>query len=152
MQQLNALYRAKRWFDFECAFNLAGDAVLGDGTDAEAIRLLGIKVMMCLRKLEKAEELLNMSRDKGESGFEHMLCFASMAGLRAQFDEARRQLMVLNKEYPMNPQVLRRLVQVCDQLRNYDGAAGFLRVALKLTPDDDRLIKRRRQYELLGVW
>ena len=152
LQQLNALSRAERWFDFERAFNLAGDAVLGDGADAEAIRLLGIKVMMCLRKLEKAEELLNMSRNKGDSGFEHMLCYASIAGLRAQFDEARSQLMVLNKKYPRNPQVLRRLVQVCEQLRDYDGAAGFLRVALKVIPDDDRLIKKRRQYELLGVW
>ncbi|WPL16540.1 Serine/threonine-protein kinase PrkC [Thiorhodovibrio winogradskyi] len=150
--QLNALHRAERWFDFAKVYESARDAVGQQSIDGAAIRLLGIKVYMHLRQLERAEAELKRAANYGEEGFEHALCRASIAGMKADFKGAREQLVELNKGNPMNPNVLRRLVQVCEQQRDYDAAAGFLRVALKAIPDDDRFVDKKTKYDILGVW
>ena len=152
LQQLNALYRAERWFDFARIYESSRNAVAQNSIDGAAIRLLGIKVFMRLRQLDRAEAELNRAADYGEECFEHALCRASIAGMKADFNDARQQLVKLNKVNPMNPKVLRRLVQVCEQQRDYDAAAGFLRIALKAIPDDDRLAEKKTRYEMLGVW
>ena len=152
LQQLNALYRAERWFDFAQVYESAQETVAQKGINGAASRLLGINVFMRLRKLDRAVAELNRAADYGEEGFEYALCRASIAGMRADFRSARQQLVALNKRNPMNPKVLRRLVQVCEQQRDYDAAAGFLRAALKVIPDDDRLAEKRAKYEMLGVW
>lgn len=152
LQQLNALYRDERWFDFAKVYESARDAAAQKSIDGAAIRLLGIKVYMRLRQLDRAQAELDRSAEFGEEGFEHALCRASISGMKADFVGARHQLVELNKGNPMNPKVLRRLVQVCEQQRDYDAAAGFLRVALKAIPGDDRLAEKKTKYEMLGVW
>ncbi len=152
LQQLNALYRAERWFDFEKAYESAANVATKAGNDEKAIRLLGLKVFLRLRKLDRAQNILDLAEKFGEQSFDHFLCRASIAGMKADFPRARTQLTELNKSYPMNASVLNRLVQVCEQQRDYDAAAGFLRVALKADPGNERLSRKRTQYEQLGVW
>jgi len=48
--------------------------------------------------------------------------------------------------------VLRRLIQVCEQQRDYAAAAGYLRAALRRLPDDPALNARRDRYRALGAW
>ena len=52
----------------------------------------------------------------------------------------------------MSTIVLKRLVLVCEQDRDYEAAAGYLRAVLKINRDDEKLLRKRQQYESLGMW
>ncbi len=152
MMQLNALFRAERWFDFEKIFVSQPGLDALPGSDGQTIRLLGIKVFLRLKQLERVRDLLSTAAKNGESTLEHALCEASLHGMQADYDQARTLLVDLNRGYPRNADVLRRLIQVCEQQRDYQASAGFLRVALKVAPDDERLQAKRQRYEALGAW
>ncbi|MEA3639301.1 MAG: tetratricopeptide repeat protein [Lamprobacter sp.] len=83
---------------------------------------------------------------------EHHLCEASLAGLQADYSRARTLLEVLNRGQPRTPEVLLRLVQVCEQQRDYGSAAGYLRAALRRLPENPALADKREQYRVLGAW
>lgn len=153
LQELNALYRAERWFDFEKSVNALDQAFLKseDATGAH-IRELAIKVFMKLRKLDRAQHILDVAKDLGDQSFELSMCEASIDAMQTRYTDARGKLMALNLFYPMNPMVLKRLVLVCEQERDYNAAAGYLRAALKACRDDEKLQQKRRQYEMLGKW
>jgi len=152
LHQFNAMYRAKRWFDFSNTLNRAGDLIFSDSPDCAVIRLLSIKVLMQLRKLDDAMKIVDFAFEAGEASFDHKLCRASITGMRAQFDQARSALEDMNRTYPRNPHILRRIIQVCEQQRDYKAAAGFLRVALKVSPDDEPLLEKRTRYEMLETY
>lgn len=150
---LNALYRSERWFDFErIVSGLSEDEISSSGMVGLQIRELAVKVFMKIRRLDRAQELLSIARNQGDDSFELSMCEASIDAMEARFSEARTKLEGLNRQYPMTVNVLQRLVLVCEQGRDYEAAAGFLRVALKIVKDDDKLIRKRQQYENLGVW
>jgi len=152
LHQFNAMYRAKRWFDFSNTLDRAGDLIFSDSPDFAVIRLLSIKVLMQLRKIDAAMKIVDFAFESGEASFDHELCRASITGMRAQFDQARSALEDMNRTYPRNPHILRRIIQVCEQQRDYDAAGGFLRVALKMLPDDESLLEKRTRYEVLGMY
>lgn len=153
LQELNALYRGELWFDFEkVAAGLDEGTLSVGGTVGTHIRELVIKVYMKLRKLDLAKHILDIAKKLGDRSFELSLCEASIVAMQTRYPEARGQLEVLNREYPMHPMVLRRLVLVCEQGRDYDAAAGYLRAALRVCRDDEGLLQKRQQYELLGKW
>jgi eukaryotic-like serine/threonine-protein kinase len=152
LMQLNALFRAERWFDFQDVYNAHPGIADIDGEDGSTMRLLGIKVFLRLKRFDRAEEILRQADERGESSLDHALCAASMSGLQADYHRARSLLEDLNRRHPRHPEVLRRLVQVCEQQRDYHAAAGFLRVALKVIPNDERLLTKRERYETLGAW
>lgn len=152
LMQLNALFRAARWFDFEKTFLAEPGIARTSGVDGAAMRLLAIKVFLRLRKLDVAQDLLGIATENDESSLDHGLCEASLVGMQANYDLARSLLEQLNRRYPRNREILKRLVQVCEQQRDYQSAAGFLRVALKVIPNDCHLADKRRQYEARGAW
>lgn len=153
LQELNALYRGERWFDFEKSVLGLDESYLNiEGSVGAHIRELTVKVFMKLRKLEQAQKLLTTAKQLGDSSFELSMCEASIEAMQTRYPEAKSQLEALNRAYPMNSMVLRRLVLVCEQERNYDAAAGYLRAALRVCRDDEKLQQKRRQYEVLGKW
>lgn len=153
LQELNALYRGERWFDFEKSVALLDQSFLMlDGATGVHIRELVIKVWMKLRKLDQAESVLDIAKALGDQSFELGMCEASIEAMQARYAQAKAQLENLNRAYPMNPMVLKRLVLVCEQSRDYDAAAGYLRAALRVSRDDGNLQQKRQQYELLGKW
>jgi serine/threonine-protein kinase len=153
LQELNALYRGERWFDFEKVFVGLDESYLSvEGTIGVHIRELVVKVYMKLRKLDLAKQALSIAKKLGDRSFEMDMCEASIEAMQARYAEARNQLEALNREYPMHPMILRRLVLVCEQGRDYDAAAGYLRAALRVCRDDEKLQQKRQQYEVLGNW
>lgn len=150
--QLHALFRQKRWCEFNKVFESDSEIALAPGNEGQAIRLQAIKVFMKLRSLDKALRLIEIARDQGEISMEHSLCEASISGIRADYLAARSQLEELNRSYPRNPEILSRLIQVCEQQRDYHASAGFLRAAMRLKPQDEALSQKRRRYESLGAW
>lgn len=150
--QLNALFRDKRWTAFASLFEEVATTTELDGDSGAGIRLQAIRVYLKLRDLDKASSLLEASRVNGEMCLEQGLCEASIAGMQAKYENARALLEDLNRSFPRNIQVLSRLVQVCEQQRDYQASAGFLRVALKLSPNDEKLSEKRNRYQALGAW
>tara|TARA_R110001583_G_scaffold195128_1_gene369562 strand:- start:247 stop:1728 length:1482 start_codon:yes stop_codon:yes gene_type:complete len=153
LQELNALYRGERWFDFEKSADALEEAFLEvEGAAGAHIRELVVKVFMKLRKLDKAQHILDIAKRLGDESFELSMCEASIEAMQTRYAEARSQLEALNRAYPMNAMVLKRLVLVCEQGRDYDAAAGYLRAALRVCRDDEKLLQKRQQYEMLGKW
>ena len=151
-QQLQALFRARRWFAFMDCFEQAAALPELEGTDGATMRLLGIKVLLKLQRLDQVAALLAITEQHAEQTLEHRLCSATLLGLRGDYGPAREHLEAINRDAPREVEVVRRLVQVCEQQRDFGAAAGYLRVLLKLLPDDDPLRDKRRVYEALGSW
>ena len=65
---------------------------------------------------------------------------------------ARKALETINRQSPSKSQVLVRLIQVCEQMRDYTAAAGYLRRALRVAGNDQELETKRQHYQKLGFW
>ena len=151
LQHLNALYRANRLFELEEVFSREYLNGLGSGDDVKAIRVLAIKTYLSLRKIDQAKALLNEARVLDGASLEQDFLLATLFGLEANFPAAREVLETINRKSPSKPQVLTRLIQVCEQMRDYAAAAGYLKHAMRITPNSSELESRRKRYSDLGV-
>lgn len=61
---------------------------------------------------------------------------ASILGSQAKYQEAADLLLSLNRDYPRNPAVLKRLILVFEQLRDTGKMLAFLKAYLKIIPED----------------
>jgi eukaryotic-like serine/threonine-protein kinase len=152
LQQLNALYRANRLFEFEEVFDRETQRVLPQDDNAKAIRVLGVKAFLSLRKVDRAKALLIDARNLDGESRELEFLLATVYGLEANFAAAREALEKINRRSPSNPHVLARLVQVCEQMRDYTAAAGYLRHALRIVREAPELEAKRKRYQELGLW
>lgn len=153
LMQCHALYQDQRWSDLEKVItdNLS---ILRNSNDADIIaaRIVAIKAMLKWRNIELAEELLSIARKQSPDDYDISLCHASLLGMNAKYFDAKEELEKLNRVYPRQHRILSRLIQVCEQIRDYTSAAGYLRVLLKIVKTDETLLRKRVQYERLGVW
>ena len=153
LQQLNALHRANRLFDFRAVLEKEAASIAGvTGADARAIRALAIKVMLLLREVDAAGEILTQARALDGESLDLDFLQASLHGLQAEFPLAREVLERINRATPSKPQVLLRLIQVCEQMRDYPAAVGYLRHALRIMRDTPELEAKRERYRTLGIW
>lgn len=151
LQQLNALYRANRLFEFEKVFHREYKGDLQE-SDQPLIRLLAIKAFLTLRKTSSAKELIHDAERQGEESVELDFLRATLFGLEANFPEAREALEAINRKCPGKPQVLIRLIQVCEQMRDYSAAVGYLKHALRVTNNSMDFEVKRQRYQALGLW
>ena len=151
LQQLNALYRANRLFEFEEVFDREYRIDL-EGAEIKAIRLLTIKTFLSLRKIDRARKLLGEARGLDGESLELDFLLATLFGLEANFPAAREALESINHKSPSKPQVLIRLIQVCEQMRDYPAAVGYLKHALRVIDGSDELEAKRQRYQGLGLW
>jgi eukaryotic-like serine/threonine-protein kinase len=152
LQQLNALYRAGRLFEFESVFQRDCQNELGKGNEAKAIRLLAIKTFLSLRRVDLASQLLFDSKRLDGDSLERDFLQATLFGLEANFPEARQVLETINRKSPGRPPVLIHLIQVCEQMRDYAAAAGYLKHALRILNDSKELEAKKLRYQELGLW
>lgn len=151
LQHLNALYRANRLFDFEETFKRAYKSDL-KGDDIKAIRLLAIKTFLSLRKTDQVKMLLNEATTLDGESLELDFLLATLFGLEANFPAAREALESINRKSPSKLHVLTRLIQVCEQMRDYPAAVGYLKHALRVTKKSKELEAKRQRYQELGLW
>ncbi|OZY84505.1 serine/threonine protein kinase [Cellvibrio mixtus] len=149
--QLNAFYRANRLFDFEEVFNREYKS-LPTGSDKQTVRLLGIKAFLSLRNTKMAKQLIDDAKVYDGDSLELDFLRATLFGLEANFSEARATLESINRKISSKPQVLIRLVQVCEQMRDYSAAAGYLKHALRMDTNSVELNMKRQRYQELGIW
>lgn len=151
LQQLNALYRANRLFEFEEVFNREYKSDC-EGDDIKAIRILAAKAFLSLRKTDRAKMLLTEAKKYDGKSLELDFLSATLFGLEADFPSARATLEALNRESPGRLHVLFRLIQVCEQMRDYSAAVGYLKHTLRVTQDSPELVAKRQRYQELGLW
>lgn len=111
------------------------------------LRHLAIDALIETRRLEDAEKLVDTAIKFEEENLELLLKKASLLGMQAKYTEAYEILLKLNRAYPQHSPILRRLVLVCEQLRDPGKAAAFLRLYLKVSPDDKWALRKNEQIE-----
>ncbi|MNP34485.1 hypothetical protein D3C76_1277740 [compost metagenome] len=114
--------------------------------------MLGIKAFLTLRKTNPAKALIEEAERLDGESLELDFLRATLFGLEANFSEAREALEVINRKCPSKPQVLIRLIQVCEQMRDYSAAAGYLKHALRIINNSVELESKRQFYQGLGLW
>lgn len=153
LMQCHAIYQDERWNDFERLIIDNKERLLtSDDNDINTVRIVAIKAMLKWRNIDLAAELLSVAQKYSPGDFDVTLCSASLLGLNTKYSEARQELESLNRAFPRQQRILSRLIQVCEQLRDYSASAGYLRVLLKVVKSDEKLLQKRAQYERLGVW
>lgn len=155
LQQFNALYRTepKRLHDFKSCYESQVTLLNSmNSVDAATIRVLAIKVYLLLRDLQAARQLLSIARTMDGDSLDLEFLQASLHGLDAEFELARKVLERINRAMPSKPEVLVRLVQVCEQMRDFPAAVGYLRHALRITKLAPDLEVKRQRYQNLGLW
>lgn len=151
-QQLLALYRAKRWFDFEKIVE-ANKVSLLDGNfpqSADFFELI-IKANLQLRNITQARFWLQQRKQVEVETTSTLYLESSILGLEANYKDARALLEKVNQSTPMKFHVLSQLVLVCEQMRDYSGAAAYLKAALRVAPGDESMVVKKDLYIRLGV-
>lgn len=151
LQHLNALYRANRLFEFEEVFDREYKSDI-DGDDIKSVRLLAIKTFLSLRKTDRVKTLLTEAKKLDGESLELDFLLATLFGLEANFHAAREVLESINCRSPSKPHVLVRLIQVCEQMRDYQAATGYLKHSLRLIKESQELKNKRQRYQDLGLW
>ncbi len=113
--------------------------------------MLGIKVYLELRKTQCASDLIAEAEKLDDASLELAFLKANLFGLEAKYTEARDVLEGINKSSPGRPEILIRLIQVCEQLRDYAAAVGYLKFACRLIGESAELKEKRARYEALGL-
>lgn len=152
LQQLNALYRADRFFEFKGVFEQESQSYQLQGEDAKSINLLAIKTYLSLREIDRAKAMLLEEKALGGDSLEYDFLLATVYGLEANFSAARKALEAINRKSPSKPYVLVRLIQVCEQMRDYSAAVGYLRHALRVVKSSPDLDLKQKRYQALGLW
>lgn len=152
LQQLNALYRANRLFEFEEVFERENQYGFADLENGSVIRLLGIKSFLSLRNVSRAKAILDEAISLDGESLELDFLMATIYGLEANFLAAREALEKINRKLPAKPHVLTRLIQVCEQMRDYNAAVGYLRHTLRISGSNPDLEVKKQKYQELGIW
>ena len=117
--------------------------------------LIGIcrsQLFLTLRKTNPAKDLIQDAEKQDGESLELDFLRATLFGLEANFPDARSALEAINRKCPSKPQVLVRLIQVCEQMRDYPAAVGYLRHALRVINNSMELEAKRQRYQGLGLW
>lgn len=114
--------------------------------------MLAIKTFLSIRKTDRVKVLLNEATKLDGESLELDFLQATLFGLEANFQAAREALEAINRKSPSKPQVLIRLIQVCEQIRDYPAAVGYLKHASRVTKDSTELEAKRQRYQDLGLW
>ncbi|MCO1333161.1 serine/threonine protein kinase [Microbulbifer sp. OS29] len=151
-QQLGALYRGDRLFEFEKLLSENEKAIKGSlDEQAKVIFQLAIKAFLALRKPSVAAVWIDLAKKSGEDSLNLKYLEATLKGLEADYTAARQLLEEVNRAAPMRFYVLNQLIQACEQMRDYPAASGYLKAALKVERSNKELLKKRDLYSKLGV-
>ena len=114
------------------------------------LREIALKCYLETRDIDGARKLIEqMIADEGESP-NILLKKASILGLQAQYREASEILLMLNRDFPGRPAILRRLVVVFEQLRDLGKASAFLKAYGRNNSSDIWVAEKRERFSALG--
>jgi serine/threonine protein kinase len=151
-QQLSALYRANRLFEFEKVVENNKTILLEEQLEHRSdLYELIVKANLQLRNINQAKYWLLQRKQIENDNTSSLYLESSILGLEARYLEARTMLEKVNQATPMKFHVLSQLVLVCEQMRDYSGAAAYLKAALRVAPQDSTMLSKKELYARLGV-
>lgn len=150
---LIALYKDQRFLELSEAVK-ANQVVILNNTlndDLELLELI-VKVLLVQRNIPMANKWIDHIKIKYTAeSVEYMKLKAVALGLDACYSEARDLLECLNEKKPRQIKIIKQLIQVCEQLRDYNSVAGYLKLALRLKPNDMSLLEKRDFYQKISL-
>ena len=146
-----AAFRDGRFFDCLKIIESDRDLLQDFSPVATDLRRLAIDALIETRRLEDAAVLVETALKFEGENLELLLKKASLLGMQAKYSEAYQILLNLNRKYPQRSPILRRLILVCEQMRDTGKATAFLRLFLKISPDDKWAMQKSEQFEKYDV-
>lgn len=147
---VSATVRDGRFFDAKKDFD-AQPAMLSEPSPLRRdLRELALKCYLETRDIERAAELVDAILEAEGENPNVLLKKASILGLQAQYAEASEILLRLNRDFPQRLAILRRLVVVYEQLRDFGKAAAFLKAYQRVALNDDWAAEKRERFSALG--
>lgn len=150
---LIALYKDQRFLELSEAVKANQVAILNNtlNDDLELLELIA-KVSLLQRDMSMANKWIDRIKIKytAESA-EYMKLKAVALGLDARYSEAKDLLECLNEKKPRQIKIIKQLIQVCEQLRDYNSVVGYLKLALRLKPNDMSLLEKRDFYQKISL-
>lgn len=149
---LIALYKDQRFLELSEAVRANQDIILNYtlNDDLELLELIA-KVSLLQRDIRFANKWIDHIKIKYTVDCpEYMKLKAVALGLDARYSEARDLLEYLNERKPRQIKIVKQLIQVCEQLRDYSSVIGYLKLALRLRPNDSSLLEKKDFYQRIN--
>ncbi len=150
MLMVSAAVRDGRYFDAKRDFDANLELLSEASPLRRDLRELALKCYLETRDVSRAAELVDTILEEEGASPNLLLKKASILGLQARYAEASEILLGLNRDFPQRPAVLRRLVVVYEQLRDFGKAAAFLKAYQRVAPNDAWATEQREKFTALG--
>jgi len=150
---LIALYKGQRFLELSEAVKANQIAILNNTIhDDLALLELIAKVSLLQRDISMANQWIGHIKSKYTSECPEFMKLKAVAlGLDARYSEARDLLESLNEKKPRQLKIIKQLIHVCEQLRDYNSVVGYLKLALRLKPNDTSLLEKRDFYQKISL-
>ena len=150
MLMVSAAVRDGRYFDAKRDFDANLELLSEASPLRRDLRELALKCYLETRDISRAAQLIDTILEEEGASPNLLLKKASILGLQARYAEASEILLRLNRDFPQRPAVLRRLVVVYEQLRDFGKAAAFLKAYQRVAEDDAWATEQREKFMALG--
>ncbi|MOA17794.1 hypothetical protein D3C78_1380630 [compost metagenome] len=150
---LIALYKDQRFLELSEVVKKNQDIILNNtlNDDLELLELI-VKVSLLQRDIPLANKWIDHIKIKYTTeSAEYMKLKAVALGLDARYSEARDLLECLNEKKPLQIKIVKQLIQVYEQLRDYNAVIGYLKLALRLCPNDSNLLEKKDFYQKISL-
>lgn len=129
---VRAAIRDRRYFDALRIFEGSPQFLTSESPVTADLEQHALEAYICTERIREATQMIErcIIRQGERPGL--MLRKASLLGLQAQFLEAAEILISLNRALPRRQVVLKRLVMVHEQLRDFEKAEAYRRVLRKV--------------------
>ena len=121
-------FHDERYFDVLQALETSPEMLLNESPIIGDLEYLALEAYLRTERIYEAAQMVDrcLARQGDLPGL--LLRKASILGLMARYDEARDMLLLLNKKLPRRQAILRRLIMVYEQLRDFEQVDAFRRV------------------------
>lgn len=128
---IRAAFRDERLFDVLQALESSPEMLVRETTVLGDLEYLALEAYLRTERIYDAVRMVDRCLERQGDLPGLLLRKASLLGLMARFEEARDLLLLLNKNLPRRQAILRRLVMVFEQLRDFDQVEAFRRAVDK---------------------
>ncbi len=125
---IRSAFRDERYFDVLQALEASPEMLVNETSVIGDLEYLALETYLRTERIYDAARMVDLCMERQGDLPGLFLRKASILGLMARYDESRDLLLFLNKMLPRRQAILRRLVTVYEQLRDFDQAEAFRRV------------------------
>ncbi|MEL6929375.1 MAG: hypothetical protein AAFO95_12165 [Cyanobacteria bacterium J06600_6] len=146
---LSAIYQDERYFD--CLEKIESNSELLNTPSSikRDINRIALNTYINTRQINKAEKAIAQCLAIEGHTPNLLLQKASILGSQAKYQDAADLLLSLNRDYPRNSAILKRLILVFEQLRDSGKMLAFLKAYLKINPEDTWSQEKLRDLNIL---